>query len=141
MLTGTSLLVLEDDPDTLELFAASLTRSGAEVRIAITASAALSLLASWRPHVVLCDLHLPGVDGFMFLEQVRAIPGLRDLPVIAISASHPAITRERALAEGFAAHLTKPSKLSEIIAAVLQVRAVPAPTAHPSVSASDASRR
>ncbi len=113
MLTGVSLLVLEDDPDTLHMFARSLAKAGAEVRTAATAEAALAILATWRPSVVLCDLHLPAVDGYDFLARVRETAGLRDLPVIAISASHPAA--ERALEAGFAAHLVKPTRLAEII--------------------------
>ncbi|MDQ3364534.1 MAG: response regulator [Myxococcota bacterium] len=118
MLTGLGLLVLEDDRDTRELFAASLTKLGAEVRSASTAEAALAHLETWRPDAVLCDLHMPGVDGYSFLAQVQQQPALRGIPVIAISASHPDIERSRALEAGFAAHLTKPSKLSEIISAV-----------------------
>ncbi|MBA3821422.1 MAG: response regulator [Deltaproteobacteria bacterium] len=118
MLTGLGLLVLEDDRDTRELFAASLTKLGAEVRSASTAEAALAYLETWRPDAVLCDLHMPGVDGYSFLAQVQQLPALRGMPVIAISASHPDIERSRALEAGFAAHLTKPSKLSDIISAV-----------------------
>src|SRR5687768_894056 len=90
-LQGSAILVVEDDPDTLELFTASLAKLGAEVRTAKDAAAASALLAKWRPDAVLCDLHLPGADGYTLLEQIRANPALRDLPVIAISGSHPDI--------------------------------------------------
>ena len=120
-LAGVSLLLLEDDRDTRELFARSLTKAGAEVRTAGTAEQALEILRAWRPTAVICDLHLPDIDGYGFLERVRSIEQLDDLPLIAISASHPSIERDKSLDAGFAAHLTKPSKLSDIIAAVSKV--------------------
>lgn len=117
-LNGVAVLVIEDDPDTLELFSASLGKLGAEVRIASTVEAGLEELARWRPDAVLCDLHLPGMDGYSLMERVLADARLRDIPVIAISGSHPEIERERSLEAGFAEHLTKPSKLRDIVAAV-----------------------
>lgn len=123
-LRGTSVLVLEDDRDTLELFGASLSKLGADVRCASSADAALAILATWRPHAILCDLHLPGVDGYGFLERVRALPHLRDIPVIAVSASHPELERGRAVHAGFDRHVAKPARLAEIVAAVASVVAL-----------------
>lgn len=120
-LAGVSLLVLEDDRDTRELFAKSLTKVGAEVRTAGTAEQALQILEDWRPAAVICDLHLPDVDGYGFLERVRGNAQLADLPLIAISASHPSIERDKSLGAGFAAHLAKPSKLSDVIEVVSKV--------------------
>lgn len=120
-LAGVSLLLLEDDNDTRELFARSLTKAGANVRTAGTAEQALQILEGWRPAAVICDLHLPDVDGYGFLERVRRCSQFADLPMIAISASHPSIERDKSLGAGFAAHLTKPSKLSDVIATVAKV--------------------
>jgi CheY-like chemotaxis protein len=117
-LDGVSLLVLEDDRDTRELFANSLAKLGAHVRTASSAELAMQILESWSPDAILCDLHLPGVDGYAFLQQVRALDHLAGVPLIAISASHPVVERQKALDAGFATHLAKPSKLSEIIGAV-----------------------
>lgn len=120
-LDGISVLVVEDDPDTLELFAASLSKRGATVRTAASAEQALELLAGWRPDALLCDLHLPGVDGYTLLERIRENPDLHELPVIAISASHPTLERDRSLEAGFAGHLAKPTRLRDIIDAVTEV--------------------
>ncbi len=120
---GISILILEDDRDTIELFAASLSKLGAEVRTAMSAEDALEILATWRPTIILCDLHLPGVDGYGFLERVRAIPELRTTPIIAISASHPELERDKSIEAGFAAHLTKPTKLKDVVGAVMRLTA------------------
>ena len=121
MLAGISILVLEDDRDTIELFAVALRKLGGEVRTAVTAAAAFDILAVWRPDAILCDLHLPDVDGYAFVAKLRTIAGRRMIPVIAISASHPTIERERALDVGFAEYLVKPARISEVIAAVTRV--------------------
>jgi CheY-like chemotaxis protein len=120
-LQGRSILVVDDDSDAVELFATSFQKLGAEVRTARGVEIALALLAARRPDVVLCDLHLPGLDGYSLLEGMRSDPSLCDVPVIAISGSHPSIERERSLAAGFAQHLTKPMKLREIVSALVAV--------------------
>ncbi|MBA3541180.1 MAG: response regulator [Deltaproteobacteria bacterium] len=124
-LQGLSVLVVEDDRDTGELFTVFLSRAGAHVQTSNSAEGALALLANWRPDVVLCDLHLPEIDGYGLLERIRADVTLRDLPVIAISGSHPTIERDRALLAGFAAHLPKPSKLRDLLIAIASVIATP----------------
>ena len=85
--------------------------------------AALRLLADARADVVLCDLHLPEVDGYAFMKGVLDDPSLAGIPIIAISGSHPALERDRALEAGFAKHLAKPTKLREIMTAVAALAA------------------
>ena len=118
-----SVLVVEDDPDTREIFALSLGAVGAQVRSVTSAEAALAVLATWRPDIVLCDLHLPGVDGYSLIEHVHADARWSQIPMISISGSHPEIEIERSQKAGFARHLTKPSKLADIVKAVASVRA------------------
>jgi CheY-like chemotaxis protein len=125
-LAGVALLVLEDDRDTRELFARSLAKLGAEVRTAASAEAALQLLETWSPDAIICDLHLPGVDGYAFLARVRELEHLAGVPMMAISASHPSVEHQKALDAGFASHLTKPSKLSDIVGEVTKLVSTPA---------------
>jgi CheY-like chemotaxis protein len=121
MLPGTSILVLEDDRDTIELFAVALRKLGCAVRTAAAAEAAFDILELWQPDAILCDLHLPDVDGYAFVTRLRTIAGRRIIPVIAISASHPDVERARALGVGFAEYLVKPARISEVIAVVTRV--------------------
>lgn len=118
MLAGISILVLEDDADTLDLFVGTLRKLGADARAATTAAGALDLAARWRPDAVLCDLHLPEVDGYAFLARMRQLGGRRFVPVIAVSASHPAIERDKAIAAGFADYLVKPTRIGDVVAAI-----------------------
>lgn len=126
-LNRVSVLVVEDDPDTLEIFTLSLGAVGANVKSAASAEAALAVLATWKPDIILSDLHLPGVDGYSLIEHVHGDDRFRAIPMISISGSHPELERERSKQAGFARHLTKPSKLADIVRAVAAVRQAPPP--------------
>ena len=131
-LSGRAVLVVDDDADALELYASALAKLGAEVRRAKTVDMALGLMTDWRPDVVLCDLHLPGRDGYSLLESMRADALLRDVPVIAISGSHPSIERERSLRAGFTEHFAKPTKLRELVEALVSFTSANKAAAQPS---------
>jgi len=124
-LNRVSVLVVEDDPDTLELFTLSLGAVGAEVRSVASAEAALAMLSSWLPDIILSDLHLPGVDGYSLIEHVHGDERFRTIPMISISGSHPELETTRSKQAGFVHHLTKPSKLADIVRAVASVRREP----------------
>ena len=129
MLAGVSILVLEDDRDTSELFAGALRKQGGVIRTAASAEAAFDILATWRPDAILCDLHLPDVDGYAFVARLRTLEACRMVPVIAISASHPAVERDRALDVGFAEYVIKPARISGVVAVVARVIARQGPAA------------
>ncbi len=114
-LDAVSILVVEDDPDTRELYRMMLQAAGADVRCAVSVEAARSLLETWRPDVILCDLHLPTVDGCALVRELKADPQLASIPVISISGGHPAVEQARSRDAGFATHLVKPSKLAELV--------------------------
>jgi signal transduction histidine kinase/CheY-like chemotaxis protein len=109
-LTGVDVLVVDDNQDALELVAATLATAGATVRLARSGAEAL---AEWRAHpadVLVCDLAMPGMDGFEVLRQIRdmdAEPGARRFAIaLTAYASRDYIDRTRAA--GFDAHLPKP---------------------------------
>ncbi|HET9316665.1 MAG TPA: response regulator [Vicinamibacteria bacterium] len=111
VLTGLRVLVVDDDTDTRELFAAVLTTGGASVSTASSASEALALLAGRPVDVVLSDIAMPGGDGYWLVRQIRALPDapVNAVPVVAVTAFGRDHSRSRALAAGFADHLQKPA--------------------------------
>jgi two-component system CheB/CheR fusion protein len=111
-LKGISVLIVEDDPDTLDTLFLAIGAVGANVQVAGSAEAALALLLNWRPDVVLSDIQLPGVDGFRLLELVRAQPRLRTIPAAALSGG--AASRNTGPG-GFEKYLAKPVQLREIV--------------------------
>jgi CheY-like chemotaxis protein len=136
-LQGISVLVVEDDLETRELLALGLEAVGASVRHAESAEAALEVLESWRPHVILCDIQLPGIDGYKFLELLRANPRLRSIPAAALSGTL-GLSRATVPNATFQKLLSKPSRLPEIVLALATLaEAGPGPDPAPPAPSSE----
>jgi CheY-like chemotaxis protein len=123
-LAGLHLLVVDDDPDTLDLLHDCLRACGAEVRTAGSVAQALSACAGpSRFDAVISDLAMPLEDGFQLLARVRAMPPpLAHVPVIALTAHASEQDGRRALACGFQRYLSKPidpSVLADAVAAAI----------------------
>jgi signal transduction histidine kinase len=121
---GLHFLVVEDNPDTLNLIAHILERAGGTVRRATSVSEALGQLAEARPDAMLSDIAMPGRDGFELIRSVREADEANGthLPALAVTASGTAGDRERALSAGFDDYLRKPVEprlLLRSVAAVL----------------------
>lgn len=71
-----------------------------------------------RPEIVLCDVGLPGQDGYQVAKAMRRDPGLREAFLIAVTGYARADDRQRAMDAGFDAHLSKPSEIDQILAAI-----------------------
>ena len=117
-LQGVRVLLVEDDEDTLELFALVLREAGAEVRTAHDAKDAMRALLEWPPTIVVSDLGMPAVDGFTLLREIRSVQ--QQVPAIAVTGMGRAKDREAALAGGFQAHVTKPLEPEALVAIVRQ---------------------
>ncbi len=119
-LDGVSVLVVDDNPDALDVVAATMTSAGASVRIAASGDEALEEFERQRPAIVLCDLAMPRMDGFEVLRHIREIEngGGHATPVIAVTAYASEDSRARCLAAGFQAHIAKPFNAGEMVLAV-----------------------
>jgi CheY-like chemotaxis protein len=109
-LIGVRVLVVDDDEDTAELFAAALSVSGAEVVTVNSAPDALRLLAARLPDVVVTDIAMPGADGYWLVREIRQLADAAagTLPVVAVTAFGREHVRSRALESGFFDYLEKP---------------------------------
>jgi CheY-like chemotaxis protein len=119
-LDGTHVLAVDDDPDALRLLKEILEAVGATVTTATSSRAALEIIATDRPDVLVADLGIPQMDGFELIQQLRAsdIAAARDIPAAALTAYARSEDRARALQSGFEMHLAKPIDPAELIAAV-----------------------
>jgi CheY-like chemotaxis protein len=122
-LTGIRVLVVDDDPDARDLVTAVLGQSGADVVTAASTVEALDALARARPHVLVSDLSMPGDDGYALLQRVRALGLDRDgrVPAVALTAFARAEDRARALAAGYAVHVSKPVEPAELVEVVARL--------------------
>ena len=122
-LTGVRVLVVDDDADARDLVTAVLGQSGAEVVTASSTVEALDVLARARPHVLVSDLSMPGDDGYALLQRVRALGLDHDgwVPAVALTAFARAEDRARALAAGYAVHVSKPVEPDELVEVVARL--------------------
>jgi CheY-like chemotaxis protein len=107
-LSGMSLVVADDHVDSAELLQLLLASNGADVRIVHTGDAALDLLKTFRPDVLLLDISLPDMDGYELLEGIRRIEGMERVPAVAVTGHASERDRSKAARAGFAVHAVKP---------------------------------
>ncbi|HXI57269.1 MAG TPA: response regulator, partial [Polyangia bacterium] len=117
------VLVVDDDPATREAVAELLTALGAEVKTADSAMAAMTIIAEFKPKILLCDLAMPQEDGFAFISRLRALGRDRggNIPALALTALAGDEDKRRALAAGFQMLMTKPFVTEGLIAAVVEL--------------------
>jgi CheY-like chemotaxis protein/signal transduction histidine kinase len=118
LLRRTALLV---DDDARNIFALSsvLERRGMEVLTASTGSEALAVLSSRSDvAIVLMDIMMPGMDGYETIQAVRAKPGFRRLPILALTAKAMKGDREKCLEAGASDYLAKPVNVEQLLSAL-----------------------
>ena len=119
-LNGARVLVVEDDPDTLETLMMLLEVHGAEVAGVLSSEDATRELTSFQPHLLLSDIAMPGEDGFALIARIRCQSpeeGGR-IPAIALSAHVYPEDHQRAFEAGFQAFLNKPVNAQTLLRAV-----------------------
>ncbi|MBI5960102.1 MAG: response regulator [Chloroflexi bacterium] len=109
------VILVDDEPDTLNLIHEILVYQGAQVYKASNGEECLSLLDRVTPTVILMDLAMPEMDGWQLLAQARALPGLSDVPVVAMTAYYSDRVGDEADRAGFDAFLPKPIKANELL--------------------------
>ena len=124
-LADVSVLIVDDEPDTREMLRTLLATQGADVMVAGSCDDAFTALtyrtADSAPRIILSDLAMPGEDGYSLIDRLQRHPTLGGTAAIALTAYATAEERERALAAGFAAYLTKPVDLDALTATILSV--------------------
>ena len=127
-LHGIHVMVVEDNADARNIIRRVLEHCGAVVTAVESAASALRRLrmSAGSPHVLVSDLAMPGDDGYSLIGQVRAIPRLRRLPAVAITAHRNEYARDATLAAGFQEYFQKPLDLVAFSRAVARLAFGPA---------------
>lgn len=107
-LQGARILVVDDDPDTLEVECALLESRGCEVVCVESVEAAVAAIRRDPPDLVITDCAMPIQDGFDLLHRLKEDRELRGIPTMMVTAHANPDLRDRALQEGCDAFLTKP---------------------------------
>ncbi len=108
ILDGWIVLVVDDDPNSLDIASTLLRHYGATVFTAVNGHEALAVLSEVQPHFIISDLSMPVMDGWTFIKTLKANRATADVPVIALTAENWMEGRQRAIASGFHNYLTKP---------------------------------
>lgn len=107
-MAGEPILIVDDNPVNLKLLRITLAVAGYDVQTAVDAEQARSVLASFRPRLILMDVQLPGMDGLELTRRLKAEPATRDAVILAVSAYAMKGDEQRALAAGCDGYVTKP---------------------------------
>ena len=130
-LAGIRVLLIEDEPDSRDLARAALTRFGAMVSAASSSAEAVNVLLSatpeTMPQVVVSDIGMPVEDGYVFIQQLRALSPERGgrIPAVSVTGYSRPGDVGRALAAGFQLHLSKPVDPLALIEAVAKLSRQP----------------
>ncbi len=113
------VLVVEDNADAAETLREALELEGMEVTLAPDGEAGLAAARRRAPDLVICDIGLPGdLDGYGVARAMRADPGLRRVPLVALTGYVGPEDRARAREAGFDLHLGKPTRLADLLGAI-----------------------
>ncbi|MDZ8089657.1 MAG: PAS domain S-box protein [Nostoc sp. DedQUE12b] len=117
---GLKVLLVDDERDTRELIAFILEQSGAVVIQAACAMEALQVMPQFQPNLLLSDIGMPEVDGYMLIRKIRAMSPEQggEIPAIALTAYAGEVDYQQAIAAGFGQHITKPVEPAKLLRAI-----------------------
>ncbi|MEH1832496.1 MAG: PAS domain S-box protein [Nostoc sp.] len=123
LLAGVQILLVDDQADVREFFSFALEQYGANVTAVESATEALETIAQSRPDILLSDIGMPLMDGYMLLREVRKLPPNQggQIPAIALTAYAGEINYNQAMAAGFQKHLPKPVDPVDLATAIVSL--------------------
>ncbi len=113
-----AVLIVDDNPQNLKLARLLLVTEGYDARTAIDAEHALTVLAAFRPKLILMDIQLPGMDGLELTRRLKAEPETRDIVIVALTAYAMKGDEEKARAAGCDGYIAKPIDVKTLPGAV-----------------------
>ncbi|MBD0267451.1 MAG: response regulator, partial [Cyanobacteria bacterium Co-bin8] len=119
-LAGKQILVVDDEIDSREFVVFLLEQAGAEVRSAANAGEALAALRKTPPDVLISDIGMPDLDGYMLIRQVRALQPEQggQTPAVALTAYAGEFDQQQAIRAGFQLHVSKPVEPDALVKAI-----------------------
>jgi two-component system, OmpR family, alkaline phosphatase synthesis response regulator PhoP len=115
------ILIADDEPNIVISLEYLMKREGYEVIVARDGTQALEAIVRERPSLVLLDVMMPGKTGFDVCQEVRAMPGVKDTPILMLTAKGRDTDIAKGMAMGATAYLAKPFSTREIAAKVREL--------------------
>jgi len=113
-----SILVVDDEPDQLEVVKTILSEAGFSVDITTNGFEALKLVEKSLPGLIIVDANMPKMNGFALCESLRRAPATAGIPIIMLTGLAGNLSRMNGLLHGASAYMTKPYKIDELITRV-----------------------
>ncbi|WP_445301611.1 PAS domain-containing protein [Microcoleus sp. MOSTC5] len=122
-LSGIHVLVVDDEADSREFVAFVLEQAGATVTSVASATKALQAFSQAVPEIVVSDIGMPEMDGYMLMRHIRSLPIEQggQIPAIALTAYAGEMDRQQAIAAGFQRHLAKPVDPEAVVAIITKL--------------------
>ncbi len=120
-LSGIHILVVDDETDSREFVAFVLEQAGAIVTTVASGIDALRAFSQSVPNIIVSDIGMPVMDGYMLMRQIRALPEGKEIPAIALTAYAGELDRQQAEAAGFQRHVAKPIEPEVVVAIVVEL--------------------
>ena len=119
-LAGVRVLTVDDEKDTREMVKGVLEQFGASVLSASSAGEAFAAFNDWNPDVIVCDIGMPGEDGYSLIRRVRQLPSQddRQTPAIALTGYVRPEDQKRVLAAGYQMFVPKPVEANHLASAI-----------------------
>lgn len=126
---GARILVIEDNPINMELMSYLLGAWGHEVIAAEDGSRGIAAARADRPDLIICDVQMPGIDGYEVARIIKADPGIAGIPLLAVTAYAMVGDAEKAFDAGFDGHFSKPIDPAAFMVALGRLLPRPGPGA------------
>ncbi|MEP6606609.1 MAG: response regulator [Nitrosospira sp.] len=122
-LSGIKILIVDDEPDVLEIIKLILIHYHAKVIAALSAIEGLEHVQNHRPDVIVSDIGMPHMDGYQFIREVRKLSPHRggQTPAVALTAFTRPEDQKKAMDAGFQKHLSKPVRFESLIDTIKSV--------------------
>ena len=120
MNTKKIILHVEDNIDNRVLVKRLLESSSFHVVEAVNAFEAIICLQRYRPDLILMDINIPDVDGYTLTSKLKTVPGVRNIPIIAITANAMRGDREKTLRAGCDGYVEKPIDIDNFLSQINQ---------------------
>ena len=117
---GKTILVVDDDLDSLNILTVVLQQEGATVISVDSAKAALEVFDRTTPDLIISDIGMPDTDGYNLIRAIRQLPEGANIPALALTAYAAEIDVRQSLEAGFQQHLSKPLDISQLITAIVE---------------------
>jgi two-component system, cell cycle response regulator DivK len=111
----TKILLVEDNELNRDMLSRRLSKRGYQVDVAVNGAQGIEMARSLAPDLILMDVGLPGIDGLEATRRLKAEPGTRAIPIVALTANAMAGDQEEALAAGCDEYDTKPVDITRLV--------------------------